>query len=222
MDHGDRRSDLSIPDGPRYRRQLSGQRTRHLNRKSESQSGGVDKQRLKAKPRVRSSLARQGEERISMLRYFAATLDDKEARDWAVEEVNLLEKLNQSKSKLLRDRAALINKQKEIDLSGEPDASSKELSDLRGQLAIAALEAAELRRSAGLEDDPELLYGGLSWDEMLGQVRSHWTELGWTKESWEGSRPAPASDSKSFHELSAKEQRAATKLGYSPSSWDYR
>ena len=97
---------------------------------------------------VQNTLSRQGTERVFMLRYFAATLDDDEARNWAKAEVARLDRL-------VELQAALDTKEAEIARlrdAGELAAAQQErLAALEAELETSRLELTKSRESAGIE-----------------------------------------------------------------------
>ncbi len=101
---------------------------------------------------VQNTLGQQGEERIFMLRYFAATLDDPEAKHWAEAEVDRLDRLATLRGEVDRQRLAITEKEAEIARLASASARSKELSaelaELRTALGRKDLEVSALRQQA--------------------------------------------------------------------------
>lgn len=64
-------------------------------------------------------------------------------------------------------------------------------------------------------------YRGYSWDDLAfyGLDFPHLT-LGWTEQSWDGIKEAPASTTKSWKELSQEERSVASELCYFRDNWD--
>jgi hypothetical protein len=59
------------------------------------------------------------------------------------------------------------------------------------------------------------------WEKLTERERQAWRVLGWTKRSWSGTDPAPASDTALWKELSPEEQAALQYgLSYTAQSWD--
>lgn len=59
------------------------------------------------------------------------------------------------------------------------------------------------------------------WHSLPASERAAWEMLGWTAESWSGSRPAPVTALQSWRELSPAQQAAAQHgLGWQSSEWD--
>ena len=103
---------------------------------------------------VHNTLAQQGTERIFVLRYLAATLDDEDAKRWASEEVARLDELATSQEKLEKTRRDFQNMEQE--LTGKIDRGENELSklteeveNLRTNLNSETTKVTELRQKAG-------------------------------------------------------------------------
>ena len=112
---------------------------------------------------VNNTLANQGTERVFVLRYLAATLDDENARSWASAEVQRLDDLAARQEKVEEARREL--EKKEIELKSQTDQSganftalTRELEMLRTQLSSEQSKVAELRQNAGigLDSMPEV------------------------------------------------------------------
>ncbi|NEN96398.1 MAG: hypothetical protein F6K50_12900, partial [Moorea sp. SIO3I7] len=59
------------------------------------------------------------------------------------------------------------------------------------------------------------------WDELSPYIQSLWAILGWNNANWEGPKSAyPASEYKTWDELTPEEQQAAKELGYIKAIWD--
>jgi len=109
---------------------------------------------------VKETLSQQGTERIFLLRYLSKTVDDKEAKEWASEEVKRLDKLAEKQEELdaVRQRTEKLSKQ----LADEEGLSEKltiELYDLSKDLRKKNLEMAKLQQEAGInteKNDPLL------------------------------------------------------------------
>lgn len=114
---------------------------------------------------IQNSLNQQGEERIFMLRYFAATLDDPEAKSWAQAEVGRFDKLIEARKQLDEQRLEIEKTRREL-LRKEAEATNtQELRDslfaLQAELdaqrqAIAEQDIAvnALVTQAGIESSP--------------------------------------------------------------------
>lgn len=60
----------------------------------------------------------------------------------------------------------------------------------------------------------------LRWQELDDPTRLNWVTLGWTRASWEGEQPPPASDDLDWEELPPEQAQAARALGFTASTWD--
>ena len=104
---------------------------------------------------VQNTLSQQGDERIFMLRFFAATLQDPQAKAWAEGEVARLDELARLQGELDRQRLAIDTKEAEIALlreeGAETEALQSEISTLQAAISQKDLEVAELRAQAGVE-----------------------------------------------------------------------
>ena len=113
---------------------------------------------------VNNTLAEQGTERVFLLRYLSATLDDPAAKTWASEEVNRLDQLATTRENLNTLERDL--KLKEVELQklrdAVPAANDKvttleqTIYDLRRSLESKNFELAELKLKAGISGDPSL------------------------------------------------------------------
>lgn len=104
---------------------------------------------------VDSTLSKQGSERVFMLRYLAATLDDKEARKWAEKEVDRLDALASQQQILEQLQNEILLTEKSLE-EGIPDANNpiKGVLEWRQQALDAKLsEVAKLRKEAGIADE---------------------------------------------------------------------
>lgn len=90
---------------------------------------------------VNNILAQKGPERVFVLRYLAATLDNQEARNWAAKEVERLDELVAAKSDLIELKQKLEEKERII-----AKASNSELPDQRAQLVLNHLRKDLLER----------------------------------------------------------------------------
>jgi hypothetical protein len=63
-------------------------------------------------------------------------------------------------------------------------------------------------------------YEGFYWNEVPDQIKHYWRTLGWNKTNWEEGGKEPASEDKSFYQLTPDEKDAATNLCYDRDSWD--
>lgn len=64
-------------------------------------------------------------------------------------------------------------------------------------------------------------YTSYDWDELvMFNLTQYWTTLGWTKKTWDAEGPEPASENKSWSELTFVETTAATQLCYFNYTWD--
>lgn len=66
--------------------------------------GNTDSKQKQEFEIINNTLARQGDERIFMLRYLAATIDDADAKKWAEKEVEMLEEIANEKEKLEQEK----------------------------------------------------------------------------------------------------------------------
>lgn len=132
---------------------------------------------------VNSTLAQQGTERIFVLRYLAATLDDPAAKDWAGAEVARLDNLASSQEELASSKQALEKKEAELqDLVKIGQSDNKGLEDeiqvLRASLKEKTSEISELRQKAGFSgrvgfDTISIITIDLDWGadrESIGEV----------------------------------------------------
>lgn len=87
---------------------------------------------------VSNTLSQQGTERIFVLRYLAATLDDKDAKEWAKGEVHRLEVVATVQEDVLKGKAEINKKKQE---QAENLASGEE-PDTKIQMTIKTLEDA--------------------------------------------------------------------------------
>ena len=60
----------------------------------------------------------------------------------------------------------------------------------------------------------------LRWQELDEPTRLNWVALGWTRASWEGEEPPPASDDLDWGELPSEQALAARTLGFTELTWD--
>lgn len=101
---------------------------------------------------VQQTLAQQGEERIFVLRYMAATLDDTEAKAWAKVEVGRLDDLAKARQDRNRAVRELSVKQGQLDLvSGDNTDLKAEIQKLGIDLEEKNSEVEDLRSKAGLK-----------------------------------------------------------------------
>ena len=106
---------------------------------------------------VNNTLALQGTERVFVLRYLAATLDDDDAKSWANAEVTRLENLATEQEKLAEQEQELKKIEEELQArSDKTDAESKRLQDEIGTLQKTLnrknSEITQLRQTAGIAD----------------------------------------------------------------------
>ncbi len=103
---------------------------------------------------IQNSLGQQGEERVFMLRYFARTLDDPEARGWAQDEVDRLDRLAAIQTELRRQRLEIEAKTNELaslrQSGGDTGHLATSLAQLQAELAQKNLEVTQLRAEAGV------------------------------------------------------------------------
>lgn len=97
---------------------------------------------------VNNTLSQQGAERVFVLRYLAKTLDDEDARIWANEEVERLDKLASLEAELANKTEQIIelrNTRPPADNGDAPDpeifALQQELGNLRNELQRLSAEA---------------------------------------------------------------------------------
>lgn len=97
---------------------------------------------------VSNTLAQQGPERVFVLRYLAATLDDEQAKEWAKEEVKRLDDIAGIQDKLSQTQQEIET----IRTSGEVITKEleKELASLTTELYKKNSELAQLKQKAGL------------------------------------------------------------------------
>lgn len=91
---------------------------------------------------VSNTLSQQGSERIFVLRYLAATLDDESAKRWAQSEVQRLDKLATQKEKVKKAEEALEQKQGDLEVriakgSSENEQLKQEIKNLKTDLISA-------------------------------------------------------------------------------------
>ena len=104
---------------------------------------------------VNTTLSKQGAERVFVLRYLAATLDDKHAKDWAAGEVKTLDTLStgkQSIESLTREVISIKKALKEDTSKGGNNTKQLQssLATAKFNLETKKSEVAELTRQAGL------------------------------------------------------------------------
>ena len=106
---------------------------------------------------VSNTLAQQGIERVFVLRYLAATLDDKDAKAWAADEVKSLDELAAREARK-KELARTLNEQKlqqaeNLAKGKEPD-KTLEIQVVESQLALnkANSEVDTLRSLAGISE----------------------------------------------------------------------
>ncbi len=104
---------------------------------------------------VQNTLAQQGPERVFLLRYFAATLDDDEAKQWAAAEVKRLDEIATLREE--RERQQREIEQREAELHAARKAGNETVSALEAEIAGLKSELAqkdgqveELRQKAGI------------------------------------------------------------------------
>lgn len=113
---------------------------------------------------VQNTLSQQGDERIFMLRFFAATLQDPQAKAWAEGEVARLDALAVLQGQLDRQRLAIEAKETEIAqlrrTGAETASLQSEISALQAEISQKNLEVTELRQQAGVnaETGPALIF----------------------------------------------------------------
>ena len=104
---------------------------------------------------VENTLSLQGKERVFLLRYLAATLDDEDAKSWARQEVIRLDDIASRQEALDKERADYESKRKElIELEDDNDTRHDtlvgELERLRVNLEEKNAEISKLEQEAGL------------------------------------------------------------------------
>ena len=106
---------------------------------------------------VQNSLAQQGTERVFLLRYFASTLDDAEAKTWAKEEVTRLDELSSLQEQLSRQQRTIAEKESQLAAmqaeGGATHELESEISNLRQQVAERDIQVTELRQKAGIGEN---------------------------------------------------------------------
>ncbi|WP_353570981.1 hypothetical protein [Candidatus Albibeggiatoa sp. nov. BB20] len=70
------------------------------------------------------------------------------------------------------------------------------------------------------EGDIETFWSQQAWADLNPAEQALWAVLGWNEASWLEEQPAPASDSKTWFELTENEIIAAQQLGYTQELWD--
>jgi len=108
---------------------------------------------------VNTTLSKQGTERVFVLRYLAATLDDDAAKGWAQSEVVRLDDLAAQQEELDKARLDLAQKERilneEIMKGAENTESLKaDLEDLKRELDTKKSEVSQLRQKAGIIKKP--------------------------------------------------------------------
>ncbi len=116
---------------------------------------------------IQNLLLHTGDERVAMLRYFAATLDDDDAKKWAKSEVERLDDLAslESEQQTKRSVLALLEQQFEHgEVEGEGGIEiSQEIARLREELLAKDSQISEIRQKAGIEKEPKTAaFGELS------------------------------------------------------------
>ena len=97
---------------------------------------------------VNNTLAQQGPERVFVLRYLAATLDDDDAKNWAKAEVDRLDKVTEAQLALDKKEQELITLRKKSD--SDSKGLQSEAERLQSSLAILSSELRKLGQEAGL------------------------------------------------------------------------
>ncbi|MDE2810633.1 MAG: hypothetical protein OXN90_19630 [Gemmatimonadota bacterium] len=113
---------------------------------------------------VNNTLAKQGTERVFLLRYLAATLDDPDAKEWAKMEVQRLDDLATLQEELEKSRLELEQKEQDIQAAiaaADEDYSNLkiEIVELRSQLRVKNAEIIEQQLMAGLSSEDRGDYG---------------------------------------------------------------
>lgn len=116
---------------------------------------------------VNDTLAHLGPERIFVLRYLAATLDDPEARAWALEEVGRLDELTRIEEELgasERKLAASEAKLKGLRRAGEKDTRGLEekIDELEAELAQRDAALSYAQSQAGIAVEPRFVLSVLA------------------------------------------------------------
>lgn len=112
---------------------------------------------------VNSTLAQQGAERVFLLRYLAATLDDGDAKEWARGEVSRLDKLAELQKSLKLAQSKFDAKEKHLlekvaDGSRNKEELEIELDTLKLELENKKSVISELQKNAGIEDNQDPKY----------------------------------------------------------------
>ena len=103
---------------------------------------------------VRNALAQQGPERVFVLRYLAATHDQRETREWAQSEVEQLDELTRAGEEIDRLGKELEGKEAELAASGASESAlAREVESLRADLSARSGEIRGLQQRAGLGRD---------------------------------------------------------------------
>jgi hypothetical protein len=95
--------------------------------------------------------------------------------------------------------------------------------DVRGNIIVAPNEDASWYNiSLDLYVAPTTYWQTVSWDQVAEEDHPDWYALGWNEYNWDLSHPAaiPASESRTWEQLTPYEQEAATALGYDESTWN--
>ncbi|MEM7743741.1 MAG: hypothetical protein AAF409_08530 [Pseudomonadota bacterium] len=76
-----------------------------------------------------------------------------------------------------------------------------------------------LARPSPLPGVTDIVWDDYDWKDLKQEYQALWAKLGYTAAKWDGGIE-PSSYKKDFGELSAAEQEAVWKLGYTPEAWD--
>lgn len=116
---------------------------------AKSVSNESDKQTLEFRI-VNNTLSQQGAERIFVLRYLAKTLDDEDARTWANEEVDRLDKLALLEAELANKTDQIIELRNTRPQADNENVSDPEIITLQQELGNLRNELQRLSAEAGI------------------------------------------------------------------------
>lgn len=116
---------------------------------------------------VNNTLAQQGEERVFILRYLAATLENQQARNWAESEIALIDQINETEAELKQVKkqlAALSNlpdDAKGIELPGD------EKNTLQAEKEALIRKRIDLERTADYQRAYAGILSGQKWHNYV-------------------------------------------------------
>jgi len=136
---------------------------------------------------VNNTLAKQGTERVFVLRYLASTLDDTDAKKWAQGEVERLDSLASRQEELGKARIEFAAKEKDllerINKGVENTSELKnELVNLKTELAKKDSVVTEIQKNAGISKDVgRTLFSVIKIKrntKYLGDAEKIWMDMG--------------------------------------------